>query len=217
MLLKKIEQTNNETEKARLMYLIGCSYGGGCLTKEDSLFSYFVEPDIASAIEWHERSAKLGNIEAKRRLANILYRKKGFEDTKKALALFSDLAKQDDVLSRFLEACCFLRWKKYDSAKTCLKYAASQNFYKAEFYIGKGIEAGLFTFLDKSDLEIFYERDSSRLNDPLYWYCRAALHNHAIASAYIAEHLYRYENSITMNRRLGIINTKIRRYIDYET
>lgn len=112
--------------------------------------------------------------------------------------------------------------EKYDRAKTCLKDAASQDFYKAEFYIGKGIEAGLFTLLGKSDLEIFYERDSSRLNDPLYWYCRAALHNHAIASAYIGEHLYRYENRL-YNRcqyydESKIINTKIRRYMyDYET
>lgn len=184
-IIEKIRQTKDDIEKSRLMFLIGCCYGGGCLTKEDLLYSNFATPNMASAIEWYERSVKLGNIEAKKRLANILYHKKRFENTKKALVLFSDLSRQGDAYAKCMEGLCFLRWEKYDSAKTCLLKAAENGCALAEYNIGKCIDYECFMLEDKNEID--------KYSDAIYWYCRAARHNQPNALNKLAEYISAYE------------------------
>lgn len=178
--IEELGQITDNTEKSRLMFLVGCCYGNGCLTKE-MLSSDFIEPNTESAIEWYEKSVNLGNIEAQRRLANILYHKKGFEETKKALALFSNLAKRGDAYARCMEGLCFLRWRKYDRAKTCLFKAAEEGCALAEFYIGKCIDNNYFVLEDKNEIDKF--------SDAVYWYCRAARQNQPNAIYVLEEYL----------------------------
>lgn len=165
-----LNEVNNDEDKSILMNFLGCCYTNGCLTK-----SRYESKNIEHALKWFEKSMKLGNLDSQMRLGQFLFQRNIFNDTKKAILIFSTLAKKGNTEARYMQARCLLRFKKYEGARTCLLDAAEKEHAQAEFLIGKYIEKSLFTFEDPNS------------NDSYSWYSRAAEHGYPFAIAMIAE------------------------------